>query len=143
MTYRFIDECSEWCYYISDNLILETSIHAVLRINDRQYKMKKICSPILPIGQGGRSCARRREWPSPKSLDSAETPSLHHFVARLRFVAIYTLFDKTLGKKVCLWVKNSVSWARIALLHGIYCILYLIKFAILQLHAKTLRLSRK
>ena len=78
-----------------------------------------------------------------KLLDSVETPSLHHFVAILRFVAIYALFDKTLGKKVRLWVKNSVSWARIALLHGIYFILYLIRFAILQLHAKTPRLSRK
>ena len=38
---------------------------------------------------------------------------------------------------------NSVSWARSALLHGIYGILHWIKFANLQLRAKTLHLSRK
>ena len=31
-----------------------------------------------------------------------------------------TFFLRSLGKKVPFWVKNSVSWARSALLHGIY-----------------------
>ena len=38
--------------------------------------------------------------------------------------------------KVLLWDNNNVSWARSALLHGIYCISNWIKFAKLQLHAK-------
>ena len=33
-------------------------------------------------------------------------------------------------EKVTFWVKNSVSWARSALLHGIYCIFYWVKFVI-------------
>ena len=45
------------------------------------------------------------------------------------FVAIYALFRDLRAKKVPFWVKNSVSWARSALLHGIYCIFYWVKFA--------------
>ena len=61
-----------------------------------------------------------------------------YFVAMKRFVAIYVrlTFWKTWGKKVLFWDNNSVSWARSALLHGIYCILYWIEFANLQLRAK-------
>ena len=44
------------------------------------------------------------------------------FCRELRFVAIYALFGDFWAKKVPFWVKNSVSWARSALLHGIYCI---------------------
>ena len=47
---------------------------------------------------------------------------IRYFVAILRFVAIYALFGN-------LWVKNSLSWARSALLHGIYCIFHLVNFA--------------
>ena len=49
---------------------------------------------------------------------------------------------KDLKKKVPFWVKNSVSWARSALLHGIYCILYWVKLANLQLPKKR-RICRK
>ena len=57
-------------------------------------------------------------WHPPKSLDSDEKKPKHTILCReLRFVAIYALFGD-------LWVKNSVSWARSALLHGIYCIFY-------------------
>ena len=51
------------------------------------------------------------------------SPNIRYFVAILRFVAIYALFGNLRAKKVHFWVKNSVSWARSALLHGIYCIL--------------------
>ena len=47
-------------------------------------------------------------WPLPKRFDSDE--SLKAQLTILIFVAIY--------------VKNSVSWVRSAVLHGIYCILY-------------------
>ena len=62
----------------------------------------------------------------PKSLDSDENfkPELTLFCRELRFVAIHALFGDLLSKKVPFWVKNSVSWARSALLHGIYCIFY-------------------
>ena len=63
--------------------------------------------------------------PPAKSFDSDENFKLEHmlFCRKLRFVAINT-FSSSLGKKVPFWVKNSVSWAKSALLHGICCIFY-------------------
>ena len=82
---------------------------------------------------------RRHEGSSPKSLDLEENfkPEYTLFCRKLRFVAIYALFGDLLAKKVSFWVKNSVSWARSALLHGIYCIFHWVNFANLQLRAKT------
>ena len=62
----------------------------------------------------------------PKSMDSDENFKPEHklFCGTLRFVAIYALFGDHWAKKVSFWVKNSVSWARSALLHGIYYIFY-------------------
>ena len=64
--------------------------------------------------------------PLPKSLDSDENFKPEHtlFCRKFRFVAMYALFLDLLAKKVPFWVKNSVSWARSALLHGIYCIFH-------------------
>ena len=69
--------------------------------------------------------AREHGWHPPKSLDSDENfkPDIRYFVA------IYTLFGDLWAKKVPFWVKNSVSWARSALLHGIYCIFHWNNFA--------------
>ena len=66
------------------------------------------------IPQGGRSCTGA-------SFDSDENFMPEHtlFCRKLRFVAIYALFKDLWAKKVPLLVKNSVSWARSALLHGI------------------------
>ena len=63
-------------------------------------------------GQGG---------PLPKSLDSDENFKPEHtlFCRELRFVAIYAVFGDLWPKKVPFGVKNSISWARSALLHGI------------------------
>ena len=70
--------------------------------------------------------ARGHGGPPPKSLDSDENFKPKHtlFCRELRFVAIYALFGDLWAKKVPFWVKNSVSWARSALLHGIYCIFH-------------------
>ena len=70
--------------------------------------------------------AREHGWHPPKSLDSDENFKPEHtlFCRELRFVAIYALFGDLWAKKVPFWVKNSVSWARSALLHGIYCIFH-------------------
>ena len=70
--------------------------------------------------------AREHGWHPPKSLDSDENFESEHtiFCRELRFVAIYALLGDLWAKKVLFWVKNSVSWARRALLHGIYCIFY-------------------
>ena len=70
--------------------------------------------------------AREHGWHLPKSLDSDENLKPEHmlFCSKLRFVAIYALFGDHLAKKVPCGVKNSVSWSRSALLHGIYCILH-------------------
>ena len=65
------------------------------------------------------------------------------FFCELRFVAIYALFWRSLGIKNAFLGKNSASWARSALLHGIYCIFYWVKFENLRLRAKTTHLSRK
>ena len=68
---------------------------------------------------------RRHEGPSPKSLDSDKNFKPKHtlFCHELRFVVIYALIGDLWAKTVPFWVKKSVSWARIALLHGILHIL--------------------
>ena len=64
--------------------------------------------------------------PPPKSLDLDvnSKPEYTLFCRELRFVAIYELFGNLWAKKSAFWVQNSVSWARSALLHGIYCIFH-------------------
>ena len=54
------------------------------------------------------------------------------FCRELRFVAIYALFGDFWAKKVPFWVKNNVSWARSALLHGINCI-FMCKFVCFEI----------
>ena len=70
--------------------------------------------------------AREHGWHPPKSLDLDENFKPEHtlFCRELRFVAIYALFFRSLGIKSTFLGKNSASWARSALLHGIYCIFY-------------------
>ena len=60
--------------------------------------------------------ARGHRGPPPKSLDSDENFKSQHtlFCRKLRFVAIYALFGDLWAKKCLFWVKNSVSWARVA-----------------------------
>ena len=79
--------------------------------------------------------------PPSKGLELDENFKPEHmlFCRKLIFVAISALFGD-LWAKVPLLVKNSVSWARSALLHGIYCI-FCIKFANLRFRAKTTHLS--
>ena len=57
--------------------------------------------------------------PPPKSLvlDENFKPEDTLFCRKLRFAAIYALFGDLWSKKVPFWVKNSVSWARSALLN--------------------------
>ena len=71
---------------------------------------------------------RGHRWHPPKSLDLDENFK-SEFCRELRFVTINTLFGDLWPKKVPFWVKNSISWAKSALLNGIYCIFYLVKFA--------------
>ena len=70
--------------------------------------------------------ARGQGGPPPKNLDSDENFKPEHtlFCRELRFVAIYALIEDLWAKKAPFWVKNNVSRARSALLHGIYCIFY-------------------
>ena len=89
-----------------------------------------------------RECAkglRRKVWTQTKIL----SPNIRYFVAILRFVAIYAIFGRLKARNVLFWIKNSVSWARSALLYSTYCILYLEKSANLHLRAKTTHLARK
>ena len=100
---------------------------------------------MIPVDgtQGGRSFARARRAFAKKFDLVWKFWALTHTISILRFVAIYTLFGNLLAKKVFFWVKNSVSWARNALLHGMYCIFYWVKLANLQLRAKMTHLLRK
>ena len=52
--------------------------------------------------------AREHGWHPPKSFDSDENFKPEHtlFCRELRFVAIYTLFLRSLGIKVPVWVKT-------------------------------------
>ena len=77
------------------------------------------------VDQGGRSCAGQG-GPPLKSLDLDENFKPKHMLLcrEIRFVAIYALFGDLWAKKFHFWVKNSVSWAGSALLHGIYCIFF-------------------
>ena len=65
--------------------------------------------------------ARGHGGPPPKNLDSDENFKPEHtlFCRELRFVAIYALIEDLWAKKAPFWVKNNVSRARSALLHGI------------------------
>ena len=85
-------------------------------------RLNKVKQPISRVAE----VVREHGWHPPKSLDSDENFKPEHtlFCRELRFVAIYTLFGDLWAKKVPFWVKNSVSWARSALLHGIYCIFH-------------------
>ena len=69
---------------------------------------------------------RRKVWIWTKIL----SPNRRYFILILRFVAIHAFFGN-------LWTKSVFFWARSALLHGIYCILYWVEFAKLQVRAKT------
>ena len=62
----------------------------------------------------GPGVPRRKVWTRTKIL----SPNIRYFVA------IYALFGDLWAKKVPFWVKNSVSWARSALLHG-YMLLHI------------------
>ena len=74
----------------------------------------------------GAEVVQGHRGPPPKSLDSDENFKPEHtlFCHKLRFAAIYAHFGDLWAKKVPFWVKNSVSWARSALLHGIYYIFH-------------------
>ena len=69
---------------------------------------------------------RRHEKPSLKSLDLDKTFKPKHtlFCCDSKICRDLRTFWKTLGKKNAFLGQNSVSWARSALLHGIYCIFY-------------------
>ena len=103
--------------YISTNAV-DVSIERVINLQLGWKLWFTLC-------QGGRSCTGARVAP-PKNLDSDENfmPGLTLFCRKLRFVEIYALFGDLWAKKVPFWVRNSVSWARSALLHGIYCLFH-------------------
>ena len=97
-----------------------------------------MCNYLLS-SQGGRTCTGAQVAPAEKfGLDENFKPKHTLFCCELRFVVIGLW-----AKKVPFWVKNSVSWARSALLHGKYCIFHWVNFVNLRLRAKTTHLSRK
>ena len=108
------------------------------QINYKRYKSTSLTSsyPLLFLISPARAAevARAHGRRPPKSLVSDENFKPEHalFCRELRFVAIYALFGDLWSKKVPIWVKNSVSWTRSALLHGIYFIFYWVDIANFQ-----------
>ena len=91
------------------------------------------CSPVwaaahlfrLPTTQVATICSTTRVAEVVRGAPTEKFKPEHTLFCReLRFDAIYALSRDLWAKKVPFWVKNSVSWARSALLHGIYCIFY-------------------
>ena len=71
--------------------------------------------------QGGRSCAGARVAPAEK-FGLGRTYAI---LSRIKICRdLRTFFWRSLGIKSAFLGKNSASWARSALLHGIYCIFY-------------------
>ena len=86
--------------YIMKALVLQKTVMELFRVAE------------VVRGHGG---------PPLKSLNLDENFKPEHtlFCCELRFVAICALFGGLWAKKVPSWFKNSVSWARSALLHAI------------------------
>ena len=89
--------------------------------------------------RGSRGGTRRKVWTRTKIL----SPNIRYFVANWDLLRFTHFFLRSLGIKSAFLGENSASWARSALLHGIYCIFYWVKFENLRLRAKTTHLSRK
>ena len=108
---------------VGDKLELGTRFDLNLKISDIGINFwislasKRHCRYI--ILQGGRCCAGAEKF----GFENFK-PDHTLFCHELRGVAIYALFEDLWAKKVPIWVQNSVSWARSALMHGIYCILH-------------------
>ena len=106
------------------------TIHGVLIPKNISEVVKTLLQSITLLSPSLHSrvaeVAQEHGWHLLKSLDSDENFKPEHtlFCRELRFVAIYALFGDLWAKKVPFWVKNSVSWARSALLQGIYCIFH-------------------
>ena len=125
----------------SDNIFCEKSCCRVNLLAKMQCLKTSLCCLLSRRAE----VAREHGWHPPKSLDPDKNLIPEHtlFCCKLRFVAIYALFGDLWAKKVPFGVKNSVSWARSALLHGIYCIFHWVNFANLRLREKTTHLTRK
>ena len=80
-----------------------------------------------PRHQGGRSCTCTGAGGAPAEkfgLGRKFEARTYAVLSRIKVCRDLRTFGRPLGEKVPLWVKISVSWARNALLHGIYCIFY-------------------
>ena len=105
--------------FISNLIIAILDFINIILLFETRILLLPSCTRVVEV-------ARTREQRPPKSLDSDENFKPEHtlFCRELRFVVIYALFFRSLGIKSAFLGKNSASWARSALLHGIYCIFY-------------------
>ena len=72
--------------------------------------------------QGGRSCAGTRGAPARKIGHGQKfLARTYAILSRIKICRNLRIF---LGIKSAFLGKNSASWARSALLHGVYCIFY-------------------
>ena len=81
---------------------------------------------MLGVNQGGRSCAGARVAPAENfGLRRKFEARTYAILSRIKICRdLRTFFLRSLGIKSACLGKNSASWARSALLHGIYCIFY-------------------
>ena len=119
---------TSWGTLICGEYLPDGTMLSIYSLNCDLSGWQKLCE--------GTKGLRRKVWTLTKIL----SPKICYFVAKLRFVLIYTLFGNLRAKNVPFWVTNSVSLARIALLHGIYYILSWVDFANIWLRPKTTHL---
>ena len=80
---------------------------------------RKNATPLLTNQERGMEAAVK-VWTQTKILSR----NIRYFVPNQNLSRFTHFFGDLWAKKVSFWVKNSVSWARSALLQGIYCIFH-------------------
>ena len=110
---RLLQSVTE-CYRVLEGV---TECNRVLQSVTWCYRVLQSRVAEVAWGRGGPP---PKVWPRTKIV----SPNIGYFFRELRIVAIYALFGDLWAKEMSFWVKNSVSWARNALLHGIYSIFY-------------------
>ena len=104
------------------------SNHSLASNHSYIYSPMQRCEPGWQELCEGTKGLRRKVW----TRTEISSPNIRYFVAILRFIAIYALCGNLWAKKCFFGSKTVIFCARNALWHGMYCILYWVKFAIMR-----------